>query len=469
MRTRSIRFRITFWYTIALILLVGLTMLTIRLASEIVLRNTIREYLISVVEVNTDEIVYVEKKPATQEAEDAIVYVSCDKGFLRIDDDFLNSVSDVHSAIYTEAGEMLYGENPLAKETEGIAFTESQLWDMRKEGVRYELYDRKLNLELPSGEHVWMRGIVSEEENVAKLRHITRISLMVLPFLILLSVLLGYFLSGRMLRPLRKMEETAEQISKGSDLRQRLDGGEGKDELSRLAGTFNEMIGRLEHSFETEQQFTSDASHELRTPMSVILAQSEYILEKERSAEEYREALEVIQRQGKRMNTLINDMLDYTRMDQSAERYPLSDQDLSAIVSDCAEQMKWLRTKNITLQCDVEAGIRIEGNKLLLTRLVQNLISNAYRYGKQNGRIDVTLKRAAEDGAELCVKDDGIGIAPEEQEKIFERFYRSDASRSEQGTGLGLSMVRRIVELHDARISLESEVGKGSAFHVFFK
>ena len=464
MKARSIRSKITIWYTMALILLVGLTLLTIRLASEVVLRNTIREYLISVVEVNTDEIVFVEKKPVSEEQESAVVYVAFENGYLRIDDDFLNSVSDVHSAIYTEKGEMLYGENPLAKETEGISFTESQLWDMRKEGIRYDVYDRKLNLDLSSESEVWMRGIVSEEENVAKLRKITIISLMVLPFLILAAVLLGYFLSGRMLQPLRKMEETAGQISKGSDLKQRLDTGEGQDELTRLAGTFNEMISRLERSFEAEQRFTSDASHELRTPMSVILAQSEYILEKDRSAEEYREALEVIQRQGQRMNTLINDMLDYTRMDQSSERYPLTEQDLSAIVSDNAEQMKWLRTKGITLTCEVEPGIQVEGNKLLLTRLVQNLISNAYRYGRQNGHIQVTLKKNEEGVTELCVKDDGIGIAEEEQEKIFERFYRSDASRSEQGTGLGLSMVRRIVELHEAEIRLESTLGEGSAF-----
>ena len=466
MKNRSIRFKITLWYAAALIIIAGLTFVVIRFSADMVLRNTIRDYLISVVEANSDEILYAERKP-TQE-DPSHVYIRLSEGYLVIDEDFMNTVSDVNTAIYKEDGEMLYGENPLAKETENISFTGSQLWSLKQGNDRYNLYDRKLNLDTVNNETLWLRGIVSEEMNVKELDKITRTFFIIMPFLIVLALMLGYFISGKMLSPIRKLEQAASRISGGNDLKQRIEIGNNKDELSKLAEDFNEMFERLDHSFEAEQQFTSDASHELRTPMSVILAQTEYTLEKDRSPEEYKEALQVIKRQGDRMNTLINDMLDYTRMDQSSERYPLTKENLSEITEETAEQMSLLPDKNITLDREVHPDIFVNGNKMLLTRLLQNLISNAYRYGKQNGHIHVRLKQ--EDGqAVLTVEDDGIGIAPEEQEKIFERFYRSDASRSIKGTGLGLSMVKKIVELHDARIVLESEPGIGSTFKFFLK
>ncbi|MBP3736715.1 MAG: HAMP domain-containing histidine kinase [Lachnospiraceae bacterium] len=470
MKNRSVRFRITFWYACALILLIGLTFLTIHAASALVLRSTIRDYLIGVVEVNADKIQYVEKKDTVAGA--PYIYVACGDGFLKIGNDFMNTVSDVNSAIYTQNGEMLYGENPLAVETEAIPFTESQIWRLRHGDLYYNVYDRLLNLgiEDADGKTLWLRGMVSEEDNIARLGQITGLSLLVLPFLILAAVLLGYLLAGRLTSPIRDLEQTAERISGGNDLQQRIETGESRDEFARLAEVFNGMMERLEGSFKAERRFTSDASHELRTPMAVIRAQTEYILEKDRTAEEYKEAFRVIERQGERMNTLINDMLDYTRMDQSAERYPMTETDLSYVVQETADQLALLKTKDITLSQDIAPDIIVNGNALLLGRLVQNLISNAYRYGNEGGHIWVSLSRNEDDGtAALTVQDDGIGIALEEQEKIFERFYRSDASRTAQGTGLGLSMVKKIAELHDAQLHLDSAPGRGSGFIVIFK
>ena len=241
-----------------------------------------------------------------------------------------------------------------------------------------------------------------------------------------------------------------------------------EDEVGKLATVFNRMLDRLQHSFDSERQFTSDASHELRTPTSVILAQTDYILEKDRPAEEYKEALEVVQKQGRKMNTLIADMLDYTRMDQGAERYPFETVDLSALTAETADQMALLGTRGIQLTSDVDDGVMVNGNALLLSRLLQNLISNAYRYGKDDGHIAVSLKQGPGD-VQLAVSDDGIGIPTAEQIRIFDRFYRADSSRSTEGTGLGLSMVKRIAELHGATLELESEEGVGSTFRVFFK
>jgi len=452
-------------------LLIGAVVLIVYFACGTVLRNTIRDYLVSVAEANTEAIWYSEDDDAARNPSD--IYVKYGDGFLQIDDHFMNEIHDVRSAVYSGEGELLYGENSLAKVTESIPLEETRLWDTSYNGTRYNIYDRKLNLPVPEGRSVWLRGIVSEEENEEKLAGIMRTILMILPFLIVIAVLLGYFITGRMLQPLKNLEQTASRIYRGNDLKQRIETGKNNDELTDLANVFNDMFSRLDKSFDAERRFTSDASHELRTPMTVILAQSEYILEKDRSTDEYKDAFRVIRRQGRRMNDLINDMLDYSRLDQSPERYPMETVDLSKTVSETADLMKELHARHISLSSDIEPGIEVCGNAELLTRMTENLISNAFRYGRENGTVLVSLKKELLSGSrQLCpvltVQDNGIGISKEEQEKVFERFYRGDASRSAKGTGLGLSLVKKAAELHNAQIELESEPDVGSTFRIIF-
>ena len=471
MKNKSIRFRITVWYTFALTLLVGLTFLTIFLAGNVVLRSTVRDYLFSVVEANADNI-WFERSKDEDMKEEAIhfIYVEYENGYIKIDEDFMRTVSDVHSAVYTQQGEMLYGENPLARETDRFPFAETRLWKLSYNGEQYNVYDRKLNL--AEGKTVWVRGLVSEEENVTRLREMTRASLAFLPFLILAATLFGYFLSGRMLAPLRDLEKTAESISGGGDLKQRIKTNDSGDEVTRLANVFNGMMERLDAAFETERRFTSDASHELRTPMAVIRAETEYILEKDRTNEEYKEAFGVIERQEKRMSGLIEDMLDYTRMDQGNRQYPMEKTDLSLLVQEMSEQMMRIGEKNISLTWEIQPDLFVMGNALLLSRLIQNLIGNAYRYGKENGHILVSLDEDIREGmrvAVLRVRDDGIGIRKEDIPKLFDRFFRSEDSRSSKGTGLGLAMVKKITELHEALITVDSIPGEGSVFTVIFE
>ena len=233
------------------------------------------------------------------------------------------------------------------------------------------------------------------------------------------------------------------------------------------------MISRLDDSFEAEKRFISDASHELRTPMSVIMAQTELTLEKDRTNEEYKSAIEVINRQGGRMNTLIDTLLDYTRLEQRADEYQMMPIDLSELVSSLCEDMKLIKLKDITLEYDVDPGITISGHQVLLTRMLQNLIDNAYKYGNDGGNIWVSLKDN-KDNVILSVKDNGIGISESGVNKIFDRFYREDTSRTHKkrmayGYGLGLSMVKKIVEMHNANIRVISEEDKGSEFKIYFK
>jgi len=227
------------------------------------------------------------------------------------------------------------------------------------------------------------------------------------------------------------------------------------------------MFNRLDESFQTQQQFVSDASHELRTPVSVINAQCELTLESERENTEYREALDVIQRQGHKMNRLINSMLEFTRLELHPERYTKEDLDLSELTEDVCTDLALIREKNITLTCDAEKNLRFCGNRELLTRLLSNLIGNAYRYGRPDGHTTVRL-RTEEDGLLLSVQDDGIGISPDDLPHIFRRFYQADTSRTGEGSGLGLAMVKEIAEFHGGTVRAESEPGQGSTFFVNF-
>lgn len=175
--------------------------------------------------------------------------------------------------------------------------------------------------------------------------------------------------------------------------------------------------------------------------------------------------MRVIHRQSKRMSRLINDMLTFTRLENRANRYPMEMLDFGALVLDACEDLALIEEHGIKLECQAQKGVLLCGNRQLLIRMLTNLVSNAYRYGKDHGHIWVSLEERP-DALVLAVRDDGIGISSEDLPQIFHRFYQADSSRSSGGTGLGLSMVEGIVELHGGRISVESVYQKGSTFTV---
>lgn len=458
MRSLSIRFRITFWFTVALVIVALFTCFVVLSVSNRIIQKTIRDNLIETVENNVDEIEFYK---TMDNGNDVDHYVAYKTGYLEIDDDFLDEVNQVYTALYSSDGSLLYGENPIAKDVSGLKLTDSKIREIKADGTVYYIFDRKLTAEGLEG--LWLRGIVSEEQGTEQITSITGLSLILLPVLVLIASIGGYLLTRRMLRPIQKISETAQQIGKENDLKKRIDIGTGDDELHQLTKSFNDMFEKLEEAFEAERQFTSDASHELRTPMSVITSQCEFILEMPRSAEEYEDALRVIQRQSRKMTGLINDMLDFTRLENGTDRYSREEVDMSELVSSVCSDMALIKENGISLEFDVESGVHFNGNRELLSRLLMNLISNAYRYGKENGHILVRLI-TGEKTIELSVADDGIGVAREEQEKIFRRFYQSDYSRSGVGMGLGLSMAYEIAKFHGGRIQVESELGKGSTF-----
>ncbi len=287
-----------------------------------------------------------------------------------------------------------------------------------------------------------------------------------LPLLTLLAALGGWFMAGRALSPIRKITASAREITGGEDLSRRVDIGPGKDEVHELADTFNGMLDRLETSFKAERQFTSDASHELRTPTAVILAECDLAEKTAASPEDFCQSLEVIQRQGKKMSDLIGTLLAYTRREQGQERADLENADISAITEAvCQEQSRVNDGRDIVLIPDIRQGVTAMADINLIASLIQNLVSNAYKYGRSGGHIWVTLSQE-EDRLRLSVRDDGAGIPKDCQELVFDRFYQVDAARTnaDGSLGLGLAMARQIARLHGGAITLQSEPGQGSEF-----
>ncbi len=465
MRQLPIRFKITLWFTAALLVMFLSSYLLVRYLEHQGLQKNIRDNLVETVEHNVDEVEFYTNMDNIDLYNETDYFSVYRNGYLEIDDDFLDQVNEVYTGLYSTDMVLLYGENPVSRNTATLPFSDSKIQRVKEKGILYYVYDRKLTAK--GLESLWLRGVVSEQQGLEHILQVTRLSLQILPLLVLVSPIGGYFLTKKMLKPIQEISNSAAKIGTGDDLKQRISLAPGNDELHQLARSFNQMFERLENAFEKERQFTSDASHELRTPVSVITAQCEFTLEKPRTGEEYENALETILRQSKKMSRLINDMLDYIRLEMRAESYKKETIDLTELVESLCFDMALIKEKDIVLSWEVEKNICFSGSRLLLSRLLTNLISNAYRYGKEEGHIFVCLKRR-EHQITLSVSDDGIGIAQEEQLKIFQRFYQADTSHSGSGTGLGLSMADQIVRFHKGSIRVESALGKGSTFYIFF-
>ena len=241
----------------------------------------------------------------------------------------------------------------------------------------------------------------------------------------------------------------------------------GPREMRRLSAAFDRMFARLEKSFDAERQFTSDASHELRTPITVILAECDRAKRKACTRGDFLESVGVIEQQSEHMSQLVQALLGLTRMEHGTDKYPIKRMDLSALVCSCCEECPPPPGSHAEVELDIQPDIQAACNAGLMSRVVVNLLQNAYKYGGEQVRVRVSLHENADGKAVLRVADDGPGIAPEDQDKVWQRFWQADPSRGEDGgSGLGLAMVKEIVQLHGGSVGLESTPGKGSIFSV---
>ena len=312
---------------------------------------------------------------------------------------------------------------------------------------------------------VWVVGLLPKDSMENVVNSVERYALICMPVVVLLTTLGSRAIVGKSLRPLQKITDSARDISGGHDLSQRIELEPGKDEVHELADTFNDMMGRLERSFDAERQFTSDASHELRTPTTVILAECEMAEKTPEDTEAVQESVAEIHRQARKMSELIGKLLSYTRLEQGTRKIDRDRLDLSELAAEVCEEQQTVATRNITISCEAPSKIFVDGDAALLISLVQNLVTNAVKYGKDGGHVWV---RVYNDGPNACVsvRDDGIGISEEDLDRIWNRFYQADRSRSDEkrGIGLGLSLAQQIARLHGGAITATSTPGEGSEF-----
>jgi two-component system, OmpR family, sensor kinase len=290
-----------------------------------------------------------------------------------------------------------------------------------------------------------------------------------IPVALLLSSFGGLVLANQALSPVDRLTKAAEEIGAG-DLSKRVPTPAKMDELGRLAATFNQMIARLQAAFERQKQFTSDASHELRTPLAVLRGDMELALRRERTSEEYQRTLSSNLEEVIRLSRLVEDLLMLARADAGRVELRCEPVNLTELCQKMAEYIAPLaEQREQTLNYHVPAqAVRVHADVHRIKQLLLNLLDNAIKYTDPQGTITLTLTTEAQE-AVLAVADTGRGIPPEDVPHVFERFFRRSAKtsdRSAPGSGLGLSIVKWIVEAHGGKIDVQSQLGVGTTFTV---
>lgn len=292
------------------------------------------------------------------------------------------------------------------------------------------------------------------------LQRLFLILLISIPILVVVTGFSGYYLAAHALMPIDQITSTARKIS-AEDLSARLDVPVVNDEVGRLTETLNDMLVRLDDSFQHERQFTNDASHELRTPLTAMQAILGVIREKRRTPEEYEQALDDLSEETDRLRTLVENLLQLARSTKTKNDL-FEKIDLSALLEDVSDSLRPLaEAKSLTLTCEIAPGLTLLGDGDELIRLFVNLIDNAIKYTERGG-VHVTAQQV-HNMIEIHLSDTGIGITPEHIPHIFDRFYRVDQSRTHHGTGLGLAIAKEIIIAHKGQIKFKS-MDKGSTF-----
>jgi two-component system OmpR family sensor kinase len=318
----------------------------------------------------------------------------------------------------------------------------------------------------PFGNYVVLVGGTLEELDRQQTL-LARVLFVAMPLVVVLTAGLSWWVASGALRPVTIMAAEAEAITARSSA-WRLNAPTTTDELGQLARAFNRLLNRLETSSRRQREFMADASHELRTPVSVIQTAAEVTLQQPvRESWEYREALTIVRDQGGRLKRMVEDMLVLARADAGGSRLTTQLLYVDDIVAECVRAASVVATvRNIQIVTALQPDLAISADEELLRRLVMNLLDNAVQYAPAGGSVTVTVRRDA-GVVTMTVSDTGPGIPPADRERVFERSVRLDPARStSSGTGLGLPIARWIAEQHDGTLTLDENDGGGCVFVV---
>jgi heavy metal sensor kinase len=371
--------------------------------------------------------------------------------------------------LYAEHGELLYRSAFLEKHPVALA-PNGRFTRAISRNLRIDRHPFRFTVtQLAANRHVYTATIGLPTDDVVETLDLFRSYLLAIaPLLFLVAAGGGYWLSRRALSPVDAIVRTARDIS-GANLGSRLQPLDTGDELQRLSDTLNEMLARIEKAFLRITEFTADASHELRTPVSLIRTEAELALRRSRGEAEYKESLRHILLEAERTTTLIEQLLAMARADAGRETLHMQPVDLCETLRGVAQSWRQVADiRNLQFSANlVDHDSFVMGDGSALRRLADILLDNAFKYTPPSGSVQLSLDHDG-DRVVVAVRDSGLGIAEEDQAKIFERFYRVDKARSREqgGTGLGLAIAHWIVTQHRGTIAVESQLGHGSLFRV---
>jgi two-component system, OmpR family, sensor kinase len=475
----SVRVRLTLWYTAVLaVVLVALSLITY----FIFWRSTVQRTDANLVELSNAFLTTLDAEVNDQTGPDALKLAAQvaitehrfrDHVFAIFDDLGKSVVSsqDVPSANSSTdtlpAG--LLSSVPFRRFLDASSHSERLLGELKGNKAGYRGFARHFSSHGKAYTLVILQSLHPQQE---MLEEVTSTFAWMIPIAILLASGGGYFLARKSLAPVVAMGSQAGRIG-AANLHERLAVQNEKDELGQLARAFNSLLDRLSQSFERQQRFMADASHELRTPVAILRGESEVALSQQtRSAEEYRESLGVLHQEAARLTHIVEDLFTLTRAD--AGQYPLQPRAfyLDELAAECVHSARTLaQAKKISLNFEEADEFPIHADESLLRRMMLNLLDNAIKYTPEGGRVTVRCVRSGNEYA-LSITDTGGGIPPELQPRIFERFFRADKARSRAendggGAGLGLSISRWIVEAHHGRLELTYSDSIGSTFTAY--
>ncbi len=307
------------------------------------------------------------------------------------------------------------------------------------------------------------------QESALVLRNLKIVLFIAFPLVLVVLFFVTRSIAGQSIAPIDKVIDTADHIHR-EHLNERIPLPPHKDEMHRLVSTINDLLDRIQNAIQLEKRFTSDASHELRTPVAALKGNLEVLARKPRSTEYYREKSAYFLEEVNRMSRLIDQMLLLTRYDQSSNGIKLTEtpliQQLELVLY---HQEKKVAEKSMQISITGDKDAVVYADPAMLEIMLGNIISNAVKYSERESPIIIHISKS-DVGVVCSIQDQGIGMTADEVEKIFDRFYRADDSRSNQtsGVGLGLSIVKRLADLQEIDVSVESQPGNGTKFILRF-
>ena len=459
---KSVRTRLTMWYLVSFgVLLIGFSIgLYILLSRDIYERldNSLSNVARTASSVVKDEI-QENKGNSSAGATEALVNFKLPDVYLVFiqDDQILDTNYPKNKRAVLPADALIQA----ARGLNGDSLLCFSVATARGDGLRVAMLPTQ-----HTGKTIVTAAVQPLHETVEQLEFLRRTFYVGMTIALIIAGLGGFLLARKSLAPVVEMSEQASHMGT-QNLHERLHVANENDELGRLAIVFNQLLGRLDHSFESMRKFMADASHELRTPLAIIRGEAEVALSKKRDETDYRESLSIIQDEAKRLSHIVDDLMALSstnaQRDLNMEDFYLND-----LVEECCRAMQVIaNSKEIVLQFESHPDISFKGDEELMRRMIMNLLDNAIKYNTAAGNVSVRLE-SKNSHVKIIVADTGIGIAAEAATHIFDRFYRVDQSRSRAagGSGLGLAISKLIAEAHHGDISLISQPGNGSTFTV---